>query len=131
MIEAAARNNWIDRDRVMMESLLSVISIRRAGASIILTYFFAKDAARFRYLGIKHSPLPKSRSSIGNFSTFDLCLARFFNRQLEIAISPHDLCSPTRHDLGDDYATRAKAPHASGTSWRFAKKVVSAMCSSC
>jgi porphobilinogen synthase len=42
MIEAAARKNWIDRDRVMMESLLS---IRRAGASIILTYF-AKDAAR-------------------------------------------------------------------------------------
>ncbi len=42
MIEAAARNNWIDRDRVMMESL---VSIRRAGASIILTYY-AKDAAR-------------------------------------------------------------------------------------
>jgi porphobilinogen synthase len=42
MIEAAARNNWIDRERVMMESLLS---IRRAGAKIILTYF-AKDAAR-------------------------------------------------------------------------------------
>ena len=42
MIEAAARNNWIDRERVMMESL---VSIRRAGASIILTYF-AKDAAR-------------------------------------------------------------------------------------
>ncbi|HEY6938454.1 MAG TPA: porphobilinogen synthase [Terriglobales bacterium] len=42
MIEAAARNNWIDRDRVMMESLTS---IRRAGADIILTYY-AKDAAR-------------------------------------------------------------------------------------
>jgi porphobilinogen synthase len=42
MIEAAARNNWIDRERVMMESLLS---IRRAGASIILTYY-AKDAAK-------------------------------------------------------------------------------------
>ncbi|HET7205612.1 MAG TPA: porphobilinogen synthase [Terriglobales bacterium] len=42
MIEAAARNNWIDRERVMMESLTS---IRRAGAQIILTYF-AKDAAR-------------------------------------------------------------------------------------
>ncbi len=42
MIEAAARNNWIDRDRVMMESL---ISIRRAGAGMILTYF-AKDAAK-------------------------------------------------------------------------------------
>ena len=42
MIEAAARNGWIEHDRVMMESLLS---IRRAGASIILTYY-AKDAAR-------------------------------------------------------------------------------------
>ena len=42
MIEAAARNGWIDRDQVMIESLLS---IRRAGASIILTYY-AKDAAR-------------------------------------------------------------------------------------
>ena len=42
MIEAAARNNWIDRDRVMMESLQS---IRRAGASIILTYY-AKEAAK-------------------------------------------------------------------------------------
>ncbi len=42
MIEAAARNNWIDRERVMMESLLS---IRRAGASIILTYY-AKKAAK-------------------------------------------------------------------------------------
>jgi len=42
MIEAAARNGWIERDRVMMESLLS---IRRAGASMILTYY-AKDAAK-------------------------------------------------------------------------------------
>jgi porphobilinogen synthase len=42
MIEAAARNGWIERDRVMLESLQS---IRRAGASIILTYY-AKDAAR-------------------------------------------------------------------------------------
>jgi porphobilinogen synthase len=42
MIEAAARNNWIDRERVMMESLLS---IRRAGASIILTYY-AREAAK-------------------------------------------------------------------------------------
>jgi porphobilinogen synthase len=42
MIEAAARNNWVDRERVMMESLTS---IRRAGASIILTYY-AKHAAK-------------------------------------------------------------------------------------
>ena len=42
MIEAAARNQWIDRERVMMEAL---VSIRRAGASMILTYY-AKEAAK-------------------------------------------------------------------------------------
>jgi len=42
MIKAAALNNWIDYERVMMESLLC---IQRAGASIMLTYF-AKEAAR-------------------------------------------------------------------------------------
>src|SRR6195256_2410678 len=42
MIEAAARNQWIDRERVMRESLRS---IRRAGASIILTYY-AQEAAK-------------------------------------------------------------------------------------
>jgi porphobilinogen synthase len=42
MIEAAARNNWIDRNRVMMETL---ISIRRAGAQIIVTYY-AQEAAK-------------------------------------------------------------------------------------
>jgi porphobilinogen synthase len=42
MIEAAARNHWIDRDRVMMESL---VSIRRAGAGLIVTYY-AKEAAK-------------------------------------------------------------------------------------
>jgi porphobilinogen synthase len=42
MIQAAAQNGWLDRDRVLMESLLS---IRRAGAGMILTYF-AKEAAR-------------------------------------------------------------------------------------
>src|SRR5947209_12358716 len=42
MIHAAAQNNWIDRERVMMESL---VAIKRAGADVILTYF-AKDAAR-------------------------------------------------------------------------------------
>lgn len=41
MIKAAGANDWIDEERVMMESL---ISIKRAGADMILTYF-AKDAA--------------------------------------------------------------------------------------
>jgi porphobilinogen synthase len=43
MIKAAAANGWIDEEKVMYETLLS---IRRAGADIILTYF-AKDAARY------------------------------------------------------------------------------------
>ena len=42
MVKAGAKLDWIDGDRVMMESL---IAIRRAGASMILTYF-AKEAAR-------------------------------------------------------------------------------------
>jgi porphobilinogen synthase len=41
MIQAAARNGWVDRDRVILESLTA---IRRAGADMVLTYF-AKDAA--------------------------------------------------------------------------------------
>ena len=42
MVQAAAQRGWIDGDAVMMELLLS---IRRAGAKMILTYF-ARDAAR-------------------------------------------------------------------------------------
>ena len=42
MIKAAGANGWIDEERVMQETLLS---IKRAGADIILTYF-AKDMAR-------------------------------------------------------------------------------------
>jgi porphobilinogen synthase len=42
MVKAAAERGWIDHDRVMMETLMS---IKRAGADIILTYF-AKDAAK-------------------------------------------------------------------------------------
>ena len=41
MIKAAAQNGWIDEQRAVRESLLS---IRRAGADIILTYY-ARDAA--------------------------------------------------------------------------------------
>jgi porphobilinogen synthase len=43
MVKAAARNGWIDEQRVTLEILTS---IQRAGASMILTYH-AKDAARW------------------------------------------------------------------------------------
>jgi len=43
MVIAAAEKGWLDQDRAMMEMLLS---IRRAGADMILTYF-AKDAAAY------------------------------------------------------------------------------------
>lgn len=42
MIKAAGKNGWIDEQKVMMETLLS---IKRAGADIIITYF-AKEAAK-------------------------------------------------------------------------------------
>ncbi len=42
MVEAAAANGWLDRDRVILETLTS---IKRAGAQITLTYW-AMDAAR-------------------------------------------------------------------------------------
>jgi len=43
MVKAAAEKGWIDGEKVMMESLLSM---KRAGADIIITYF-AKEAAKF------------------------------------------------------------------------------------
>ncbi len=43
MVEAAAANGWLDRDRIIMETLTA---IRRAGASIILTYWAAEAARR-------------------------------------------------------------------------------------
>jgi porphobilinogen synthase len=42
MLHAASANGWLEQERAMMESLLS---IRRAGAGFIVTYF-AKDAAK-------------------------------------------------------------------------------------
>jgi porphobilinogen synthase len=42
MIKAAAQNDWLDGDRVMKETLLS---IKRAGADVILTYFAKEFAA--------------------------------------------------------------------------------------
>jgi porphobilinogen synthase len=43
MVKAAARNGWIDEQRVVLEIMTS---IQRAGASIVLTYH-AKDLARW------------------------------------------------------------------------------------
>ncbi|MGC4855801.1 porphobilinogen synthase [Micromonospora sp. DT4] len=44
-VEAAAANGWIDRERVMMETLTS---IKRAGAQIILTYWAVEAAGLLR-----------------------------------------------------------------------------------
>jgi len=43
MVKAAAQKGWIDGEKVMMEMLLS---IKRAGAQMILTYF-SREAAKF------------------------------------------------------------------------------------
>jgi porphobilinogen synthase len=42
MIKAAAQKGWIDGERAMLESLLS---IKRAGANVILSYFAKEYAA--------------------------------------------------------------------------------------
>ncbi|HEY9408695.1 MAG TPA: porphobilinogen synthase [Jiangellaceae bacterium] len=43
MVEAAAANGWIDRDRAVLETLTS---IRRAGADVVLTYWAVEAAQR-------------------------------------------------------------------------------------
>jgi len=48
MVEAAAARGWLDRERIALETLTS---IRRAGASIILTYW-AGDAAILQRLAV-------------------------------------------------------------------------------
>ena len=45
MVEAAAANGWIDRDRAIREVLTS---IKRAGADIVLTYWATEAATRLR-----------------------------------------------------------------------------------
>jgi porphobilinogen synthase len=45
MVEAAAANGWLDRDRTIMETLTA---ISRAGADIILTYWAAEVARKLR-----------------------------------------------------------------------------------
>lgn len=46
MIMAAAAKGWVDRDRIIDESLVSII---RAGADLILTYFALEAARRLTY----------------------------------------------------------------------------------
>jgi porphobilinogen synthase len=48
MVEAAAANGWIDRDRAILETLMS---IRRAGADMILTYWATHAASAVSRLG--------------------------------------------------------------------------------
>jgi porphobilinogen synthase len=43
MVEAAAANGWLDRDRAIREMLTS---IKRAGADIVLTYWATEAATR-------------------------------------------------------------------------------------
>ena len=49
MIEAAAANGWLDRDRAIMETLTC---IRRAGADLILTYWAANCVITRHELGV-------------------------------------------------------------------------------
>jgi len=48
MVEAAAERGWLDRDRVIMETLTSA---RRAGADVVLTYWATEAALRLSERG--------------------------------------------------------------------------------
>ena len=56
MVEAAAANGWLDRDRTILETLTA---IRRAGADVVLTYWATEVAARLdrrlAHLGVRRS----------------------------------------------------------------------------
>jgi porphobilinogen synthase len=45
MIQAAAKNGWLDGERAMMESL---IAFKRAGADGVLTYFAPRMAEKLQ-----------------------------------------------------------------------------------
>jgi porphobilinogen synthase len=45
MVEAAAERGWLDRERVIVETLTS---IKRAGASIVLTYWAVEASSLIR-----------------------------------------------------------------------------------
>jgi porphobilinogen synthase len=45
MIMGAINNGWLDRDRVIMESL---VAFKRAGADGVLTYFAPEAAERIK-----------------------------------------------------------------------------------
>ena len=57
MIEAAAANGWIDRERAIDES---ITSIKRAGADAILTYFAVEVAGRLRSGQTMRTPVRRS-----------------------------------------------------------------------
>ncbi len=48
LIKAAGKLGWVDEEKVMLETL---ISIKRAGADMIITYF-AKDVAKLINRGV-------------------------------------------------------------------------------
>lgn len=49
MVEAAAANGWIDRDRMISESLTSIV---RAGADVVLTYWAIEQAQLLGTMGL-------------------------------------------------------------------------------
>ena len=70
MVEAAAEKGWIDRERAIDET---VLSIRRAGADIVLTYWAAEIAARAEF-GQSAEPSMHVRAATG-FSVYGRAFA--------------------------------------------------------
>ena len=104
MIKAAARNGWIDEERVIMETM---ISFKRAGADIILTYH-AKEVARMLKSGkldVIMIALPFDEPGI-------LTQALYDEPFKAVVPSDHRLAKRTRIDSGLLAAERVLLPHA-------------------
>ncbi len=101
MVEAAAANGWIDRERAILETLTS---IRRAGAGIVLTYW-AAEAARLlqrRHPRMTSYPYEAPES------------AALFERAL--AVTPGGVNSPVRAFRAVGGTPRFMAPGTGRTS---------------
>ncbi|HEV7950993.1 MAG TPA: hypothetical protein VGP24_14605, partial [Glaciihabitans sp.] len=57
MIEAAAANGWIDRERTILES---ITGIRRAGADAVLTYYAVEVAQLLHAQDAVRAPVRRS-----------------------------------------------------------------------
>ena len=86
MVEAAAANGWLDRDRVVLETLTS---IRRAGAQLILTYWAcgrrsAPAPLRLGFAYVSSDPMSETSTAAAFVVPPGLAAVRWVARSLSV-----------------------------------------------